>query len=187
MGAVLKAVFDSGDKSRSEHGFDDRIATARKESGNPFALPKTPEQERKAAEGNLQRKEILKSSGVKVEKLTKAKMRADALAIANGTCGLRVDENMAPSRLKVDWSNLTKTGKVPKKVAESHVVFDWPDRRSLIVHVWYLATMEPYAADVYAWVCGECKNLTIRTVDGDLAIQHESCLDAESGVRNIIS
>lgn len=152
------------------------VELMRRVSGNPFAMPTSPEQDSKLEDGNELKRAALVGAGVDVSPLTEEKVSSDARAIANGLCGagIRVDKKPQTS---VKWQNLTKAGKVPKKVAEGLAIFDWKNGDSVIAHVWYTSAMEPYAADVHVWGGSGCHSYTIRTVDGAMAVQHDGVLD----------
>lgn len=95
--------------------------------------------------------------------------------------------NKKPTEIETRWMNLTKTGKVPKKVAEGSVVFDWDDGDSVIAHVWYLASLEPYAADVYVWRGHKCHEFYVRTKNGEMFVDHGGLNDVATDCRENIS
>lgn len=160
---------------------DSYVNRARKESGNSLAMPLTAQQRAKLDQGESLKRMALQDAGVDVGALTDEKLLDDARTVANKICHAGVRSVKKPERLAITWSNLTKTGKVPKKVAESLVTFEYKNGDFDVIHVWYTKDLSYYAADVYLWKGNDSHRFNIRTVDGELAIQHEGKLDAETG------
>ena len=48
---------------------------------------------------------------------------------------------------------------------------DGTRRDSVICHIGYTAECEPYTADVYLWLDGECEEFKLRMSEGVLSIQ----------------
>lgn len=138
------------------------------------------------AQGNIAKREALRGAGVDVDGLTEDVITSDAVAIANRLCGAKIRANKRPERVEPQWENLTKTGKVPKKVAEGFALFEWPGGDSVIAHVWYLASLEPYAADVYVWRGHDCHEYYVRTRGGEMVVDHEGVSDMDTGYRENI-
>lgn len=108
--------------------------------------------------------------GVAVSLATEETATEDALYIANKLCKARIRTDAKPSQFVFDWRPLTKGGKVPKCVLKSSVVWDRKNGDSVIVHIGYLADMEPYTSDVHIWEDGDLNSYKIRVKDGKLAI-----------------
>ena len=170
----------------SVRGGDGDLERKRHALGNPFAMPTSSKQDAALQNGNAIKRKALKNNGVDVDILTAEKICADALDVANRLCDAKIRSDKRPAQVGVKWQNLTKAGKLPRKVAETTVVFDWQDNKSTIVHVWYLSSFDYYAADVYMWKNSKCKEFTVRTVDGKLSVQHISVYDADSDSRSFI-
>ncbi len=148
---------------------------------------KTPDQREADLEsGNVAKREALRGVGVDVDSLSEDTILSDALSITNTLCGLKVRANKKPTKVKPCWMNLTKTGKVPKKVSEGLALFDWGNGDSVIVHVWYLASLEPYAADVYSWHGDKCHEYFVRTKGGEMVVDHEGVSDISTGYREFV-
>ena len=137
-------------------------------------------------EGVIKKMKALGESGVDVFSLTDEKMIEDAIGIANNPCGIKIKACKQPTQVDVHWQNLTKTGKVPKKVAESSVVFDWKSGDSVIVHVWYLASIEPYGADVYLWKGNDRTDFSVRSKNGSLVVEHKAKYNVKTDYREPI-
>lgn len=180
LSAIGKAIIDVVTEEPSSEERE------RRTTGNPCAVSKTPEQETLLRRGDAEKRRALKDAGVCVGRLTANKVTEDAREVANRFCKVRIHDDKKPSQASIKWQNLTKTGKVPKKVAETTVVYDWRSGDSVIVHVWYLSTFEPYAADAYVWLKDGCREYMIRTVDGEMAVQHQGIYSPDTDYREQI-
>lgn len=148
---------------------------------------KTPDhREADLESGNVAKREALRGAGVDVDSLIEDVILSDALSIANTLCGTKIRANKKPTEVKPCWMNLTKTGRVPKKVAEGFALFDWDNGDSVIAHVWYLASLEPYAADVYVWREDKCHEYSVRTKGGEMVVDHEGVSDISTGYREFV-
>ena len=65
-------------------------------------------------------------------------------------------------------------------------LFEWPGGDSVIAHVWYLASLEPYAADVYVWRGHDRHEYYVRTRGGEMVVDHEGVSDMDTGYRENI-
>lgn len=180
LSAIGKAIIDVVTEEPSS------AERERRTTGNPCAVPRTPEQETLLRRGDAEKRRALKDAGVCVGRLTASKVTEDAREVANRFCKVRIHDDKKPSQASIKWQNLTKAGKVPKKVAETTVVYDWRSGDSVIVHVWYLSTFEPYAADAYVWLKDGCREYMIRTVDGEMAVQHQGIYNPDTDYREQI-
>ena len=117
------------------------------------------------------RRRILKEAGAKVDLLTDEWIVGDARDIVGGPCQIEVRADKEPSRIEVEWQPLTKAGKLPKKIAKACVIWDYSRHDSVICHIGYTAECEPYTADVYLWLDGECEEFKLRMSEGVLTIQ----------------
>lgn len=115
-------------------------------------------------------RDALKERGVPVDLLTKKATAEDAFDIANRYCKARIPETLKPERSLIIWSDLTKTGKLPKCVAESTVVWDFESGHNVVAHVKYLADIEPYSSDIYIYTDGGRFDYKLRIVDGELKL-----------------
>lgn len=118
-------------------------------------------------------KETYSKMGVAVSLVSDEAIISDAHDIANSYCKARVRSNAKPSRIVLDWRPLTKSGKVPKCVLKTSVVWDRANGDSVIVHVGYLADIEPYTADVHIWTSGQLDSYKIRVKDGVMRVVDE--------------
>ena len=117
------------------------------------------------------RRRILKEAGAKVDLLTDEWIVGDARDIVGGPCQIEVRADKEPSQIEVEWQPLTKAGKLPKKIAKECVIWDYSRHDSVICHIGYTAECEPYTADVYLWLDGECEEFKLRMSEGVLTIQ----------------
>ena len=117
------------------------------------------------------RRRILKEAGAKVDLLTDEWIVGDARDIVCGPCQIEVRADKEPSKIEVEWQPLTKAGKLPKKIAKACVIWDYSRHDSVICHIGYTAECEPYTADVYLWLDGECEEFKLRMSEGALTIQ----------------
>lgn len=169
-----------------QDGQDNETARNRQATGNPFAIHLSDAERADLDLGNTKKRNALASAGIDVSGLTEEKIVSEAVALLNGLCAQKLSSRDKPSSVKTDWANLTKTGKVPKKVAESHVIFDWKSGDSTICHLWYGRDLEPYAADVYVWRGNKRHDYTVRTAEGSMAVQHEALYDADKDFNKIL-
>lgn len=115
------------------------------------------------------RKRTLKEAGAKVDLLTDEWIVGDARDIVGGPCEIEVRADKEPNRINIEWQPLTKSGKLPKKIANACVIWDYQQGDSVICHIGYTAECEPYTSDVYLWIDGECEEFKLRMKDGVLA------------------
>ena len=158
----------------------------RRVAGNPLAIPLSATERSNLDHGNAEKKRALASEGVDVSGLSEEKVVSEAISLLNELCGQRLSSRDKPSSVKTDWTNITKTGKVPKKVAECHVIFDWKSGDSTICHLWYGRNLEPYAADIYVWKGNKRHDYTVRTTEGSMAVQHEALYDAGKDYKKVL-
>lgn len=115
-------------------------------------------------------RQLLEVEGVNVDAISPARAVVDSLDIANRLCTARVRDDRVPDRLEVTWSPLTETGRVPKCVARTLVVWDYSGGDSVIVHADWDRDARPYAARVHIWRDGDRYDSKIRTVGGSLVV-----------------
>ena len=169
-----------------QNGQSGEVERRRRATGNPFAMPLSDTEKANLKLGNEEKEKALSSMGVEVSLLSEGKIVSESVSLLNGLCGQKLTSRDKPSSVKTDWANLTKTGKVPKKVAESHVIFDKKNGDSTICHLWYGRDLEPYAADVYVWKGDNRHDYTVRTVEGSMTVQHEALYDAGKDFKKIL-
>lgn len=184
FGSIGKGLLAIAEGARQDDQ-DGEVERCRRDAGNPLAMPLSDSEGASLALGNREKKDVLASAGVEVSRLSKKGIAADAVELLNGLCGQQIASSDRPSRITVDWENLTKAGKVPKRVAKGHVIFDWKDGGSTICHLWYGRDLKPYAADVYVWE-GQRHDYTVRTVGGSMVVQHEALYDARKDFKQIL-
>ena len=91
--------------------------------------------------------------------------------IVDDICRISVPYDLSDvERWEVIWCEPTKSGKLPKCVAKTMVVWDFGDDSSMVCHMKHLADAEPYAADVYTWKGVFKTEYTVRVKEGKLAL-----------------
>lgn len=165
---------------------ESEVERRRRAMGNPLAIPLSDAERASLNRGNAEKRDALASVGIDVSGLSEEKIVSEAVALLNELCGQKLSSRSKPTSVKTDWANLTKTGKAPKKVAESHVIFDWKGGDSTLCHLWYGRDLEPYAADVYVWKGNRRHDYTVRTVEGSMAVQHEALYDAGKDFKKVL-
>lgn len=86
--------------------------------------------------------------GADIKKITKGKIIADAVKIANELCNAKLTPLDSPHRVDMTPCKLTKTGKVPKCIANATASFRWEEPNRVVVDIGYLADATPYKAHI---------------------------------------
>ena len=116
------------------------------------------------------RRSAMAALGANVGALTDERLTVDALDVANAMCGAKVRRDKKPSRVERKWSKLTKSGKAPKYIMRSFVIFDYRNGDSVIAHLRYTADATPYAGEFHVWRGDDCRDYRMATIDGEFRL-----------------
>ena len=90
----------------------------------------------------------LRNRGVNVAALTEARCMSDALQLIKGPCRAALPASAKPSFRLMGWQPLTSRGKVPKKVLEFRLNYEYPTRRYIGARLGYTVDAVLYTANV---------------------------------------
>lgn len=151
-------------------------------TGNPLAVPKTAEQERKAETGRRLKGADLEAAGVNVKRFTPTKLRKDACRIVGEFGSFRIDTSMKQAGYLLDPANLTRAGKVPKCVMTARIHYELPNGRLLACHgMKYKADGTLYSMDFNEWVGHVNTAYSVRERNGKMTLTFKSVEDTEDG------
>lgn len=114
------------------------------------------------------RRDALAELGAEVDELDRESLIEDALSIARNVCGIPIGDDYEVERVKIDFKPLTKTGKVPKCIGKSTVLFILPRKVEVIVHAEYLSDAVPYKGQVHYWRGNKVIDYVAKIVNGEL-------------------
>lgn len=146
------------------------------------------EQKRLTREGERIRKEKMAAMGIAVDELTQIKVLTDTASILDSFVPgyRRLHMDFHKGDVFIDFCNLTRTGKIPKNVANAQYMCNTlPEenpRESLIVNLKYMADMSINMADVYVWRSDIGMGVYVRKVNG---IHRITCVTRKNMSTNV--
>lgn len=113
----------------------------------------------------------LRNHGVNVAALTEARCASDALQLIKGPCRAALPVGAKPSFRLMGWQPLTSRGKVPKKVLEFRLNYEYPTRRYIGARLGYTADAALYTANVRVGKGDSYTDYFFRMVDGSFTLK----------------
>lgn len=138
-----------------------------------------------AEEGNQLRKGRMEQCGIDVSLFTEDKAKADLSNIINTLIPSFLLFQSGQPRFKVDFSDLTKTGKAPKNVCTVHLD-TYSENVFWIAHIKYLASGIVNMIDLHLWKDHIRHGVSIRTVNNEYRITAIIRQDSERDISDTL-
>ena len=113
----------------------------------------------------------LRNRGINVAALTEARCMSDAQQLVEGPCRTVLPARAKPSFRLMCWQPLTSRGKVPKKVLEFRLNYEYPTKRYIGASLGYTADAALYTANVRVGKGDSYTDYFFRMVDGSLKLK----------------